>query len=42
MKKALRIVQLIDDYIIAFAFIVMVMAGFAQVINRNFVGAGIS
>jgi TRAP-type C4-dicarboxylate transport system permease small subunit len=42
MKKALKFVQLIDDYIIAIAFIVMVIAGFAQVINRNLVGAGIS
>jgi TRAP-type C4-dicarboxylate transport system permease small subunit len=42
MKKALEIVRWIDDYIIAFAFIVMVIAGFAQVVNRNLVGAGIS
>jgi TRAP-type C4-dicarboxylate transport system permease small subunit len=42
MKKALKAVQLIDDYIIAFAFVAMVIAGFAQVVNRNLVGAGIS
>jgi TRAP-type C4-dicarboxylate transport system permease small subunit len=42
MKKALKIVQWIDDYIIAIAFVVMVIAGFAQVVNRNLIGAGIS
>jgi TRAP-type C4-dicarboxylate transport system permease small subunit len=42
MKKVLKAAQLIDHYIIAVAFVVMVVAGFAQVVNRNLVGAGIS
>jgi TRAP-type C4-dicarboxylate transport system permease small subunit len=42
MKKALKVAQLIDDHIIVVAFVVMVIAGFAQVVNRNLIGAGIS
>jgi TRAP-type C4-dicarboxylate transport system permease small subunit len=42
MKKAFKLARLIDEHVIAIAFVVMVIAGFAQVINRNLIGAGIS
>ncbi len=42
MKAILRSLQKMEDYIIITAFIVMVASSFAQVINRNFIGIGIS
>ncbi len=42
MRSSLRFLQKIEDYIVITAFIVMVASSFAQVINRNFIGLGIS
>ena len=42
MKKALALLQKAENAIIIVAFIVMVLASFAQVVNRNLIGAGIS
>ena len=42
MKKLLSYFQKIEDAIIIITFIVMVIASFAQVVNRNVVHAGIS
>ena len=42
MKKALSLLQKVENAIIIVAFIVMVLASFAQVVNRNIIGAGIS
>lgn len=42
MKKILAIGQKIENMILSVSFIVMTLASFAQVVNRNFVGAGVS
>lgn len=42
MKKGLSKLQKIEDMLLIVTFIVMVLASFAQVINRNIVHAGIS
>lgn len=42
MKRLLKSLQACEETIIVASFVVMVIATFAQVVNRNFVGAGIS
>lgn len=42
MRKALRTIQSCEEFIIVASFVIMVIATFSQVVNRNFVGAGIS
>ncbi|WP_426350358.1 TRAP transporter small permease [Alloiococcus sp. CFN-8] len=42
MKKYLQYLQKIEDAIMILAFIIMVLTSFAQVVNRNFVHAGVS
>lgn len=42
MKRLLKSIQACEETIIVASFVVMVIATFAQVLNRNFVGAGIS
>ncbi|MCC8190294.1 MAG: TRAP transporter small permease [Planctomycetes bacterium] len=42
MRKTLGVLQKIENLILATAFIVMTLSAFAQVVNRNFIGAGIS
>jgi TRAP-type C4-dicarboxylate transport system permease small subunit len=42
MKRLLKTVQSCEETIIVASFVIMVIATFTQVVNRNFVGAGIS
>ena len=42
MKKVVAVLQKIENFIMAAAFIVMTLSAFAQVVNRNTVGYGIS
>ena len=42
MKKILAVLEKIENGVIIVVFIVMTLAAFAQVINRNLIGAGIS
>lgn len=42
MKKVLSWLQKIENFILVATFVVMVIASFAQVVNRNLVHAGIS
>ncbi|MDR1518523.1 MAG: TRAP transporter small permease [Planctomycetota bacterium] len=42
MKAILAWLQKLENLILAASFIVMTLSAFAQVVNRNFVGAGIS
>lgn len=42
MKKVLGWLQKIENFILVATFVVMVIASFAQVVNRNLVHAGIS
>lgn len=42
MKKAIACMQRLENFILAASFIVMTLSAFAQVVNRNLVGAGIS
>jgi C4-dicarboxylate transporter, DctQ subunit len=42
MRNALKTIQSCEEAIIVASFVIMVIATFAQVVNRNFVGAGIS
>lgn len=42
MKKSLAFLQRLENFILAASFIVMTLSAFAQVVNRNLVGAGIS
>jgi TRAP-type C4-dicarboxylate transport system permease small subunit len=42
MKKYLAIGQKLENTILSVAFIIMTLASFSQVVNRNLVGAGIS
>ncbi|CAK7068402.1 MAG: hypothetical protein DELT_01759 [Desulfovibrio sp.] len=42
MKPFLALLQRIENGVIAVTFIVMTLAVFAQVVNRNLIGAGIS
>lgn len=42
MKKGLAKLQKLEDMLLIAAFVVMVIASFAQVINRNLIHAGIS
>lgn len=42
MKGFLRRLQKVEDSILVWTFIIMVLASFAQVINRNIVHAGVS
>lgn len=42
MKGLLKTIQSCEEFIIVASFVVMVAATFSQVVNRNFVGAGIS
>lgn len=42
MKKHLRVLQKIENTVIIVAFIIMTAASFAQVVNRNLIGAPVS
>lgn len=42
MKTFLAFLQKLENFIMATAFVVMTLSAFAQVVNRNLVGAGIS
>lgn len=42
MKKITTTIQKLEEYIIVFSFAAMVLASFSQVVNRNFIGAGVS
>lgn len=42
MRNLLRTFQSCEEFIIVSSFVIMVIATFSQVVNRNFVGAGIS
>ncbi len=42
MKKFLAACQRVENIILSISFIVMTLSSFAQVVNRNLVGAGIS
>lgn len=42
MKTALAYMQKLENFILSASFIVMTLSAFAQVVNRNLIGAGIS
>ena len=42
MRKILAFLQKAENFVLAASFIVMTLAAFAQVVNRNLIGAGIS
>ena len=42
MKKAIACLQKLENLILALSFVVMSLSAFAQVVNRNLIGAGIS
>lgn len=42
MKKVIAFLQKIENFILASSFIIMTLSAFAQVVNRNLIGAGIS
>lgn len=42
MKKVLKVLQKMEDYILIIAFAGMVICSFAQVVNRNFIHASIA
>lgn len=42
MRTALHFLQRAENAIITISFIVMVVSAFSQVVNRNFIGAGVS
>lgn len=42
MRAALHFLQKAENAIITISFIVMVVSAFSQVVNRNFIGAGVS
>ncbi|MDR2390845.1 MAG: TRAP transporter small permease [Planctomycetota bacterium] len=42
MKKTIACLQKLENLILALSFVVMSLSAFAQVVNRNLIGAGIS
>lgn len=42
MKNVIATLQKVENFIMASSFIVMTLSAFAQVVNRNLIGAGIS
>ena len=42
MRKAVQLLQKLENLVLAAAFVIMTLSAFAQVVNRNLIGAGIS